>query len=92
MGLNQKEVLAVPLETHFSSSSILSVMVMIILITSSLLDLYKWQNLLCKCTLPDLVQLASSLQYLDFQKVFFSKAKGWGHSVCDIAFLVPGGQ
>lgn len=41
MGLNQKEVLAVPLETHFSSSSILSVMVMIILITSSLLDLYK---------------------------------------------------
>lgn len=92
MGLNQKEDLAVPLEPHFSFSSILNVMIMIILITSYLLDLYKWANLLCKFTLADLVQLASSLQYLDFLPLFFSKAKGWGQSICDIAFLEPGGQ
>lgn len=41
MGLNQKEDLAVPLETHPFFSSILNVTLMMILITSYLLDLYK---------------------------------------------------
>lgn len=90
MTLNQKEDLVVPLEAHPFFSSILNVMIMMILITSYLLDLYKWANLLFKCSLTDPVQLASSLQYLDLLQLFFSKAKGWGHSVCDIAVLGPG--
>lgn len=48
-------------------------MVMIILIAPYLLDLYKWEISLCKCTLADLVQLASSLQYLDFSNCSLAK-------------------
>lgn len=62
-------------------------MVMMILITSYLLDLCKWADLLSKCSLADLVQLASGLQYLDWLQPFFSKAKGRGHSVRDTAVL-----